>query len=62
MGKDDLLDVQNIVPQLFELSKNSVIISRVYDGQVIAGKGIDVAGMVIPDQKLALFKDRIRYF
>src|SRR5271157_4808584 len=58
----DLLYIQNIIPKFFNIEKNSVVISWIHQGEVIACKQIHIAGMMISDKKTALCKDRMRYF
>ena len=61
VGNHHLLDVHRIEPHFFKLSKNSIIISRIDDGQVVTCKRIDITGFSIADEKIALCKDRICY-
>ena len=50
VGHHHLLDVQRIEPEFFKLSKNSIIISRIDNGQIITCKHIDITGFSISDE------------
>jgi hypothetical protein len=59
VGQSDLLDVSEVEPQVQELHKSGIIVSRVYNGQIISLKKINIAGKIIAEEKKGLLEQGV---